>query len=153
MRQDWSPWVVFGAIAAVVVVVAAGSVAFAAMNDESPNISYPDRPANLSADSAVSFSAEYERAYAERDLHDRYRTVRDVEFRVTDSKLLNRTDSGYVVHLRVFLSWKSGDGVADHPYAVNYFVNESVVVRSEFQPEQSPGPDPRRNGMVVEGSQ
>jgi hypothetical protein len=145
-----SPWLVPGVLVLVVLGVGAGSIAYASMSDSGPEVTYPERPSNLSTESATSFVTEYERAHAKNDIYDRYPNVAKVEFRVTESSVLNHTDGGFVIHLEIFLSWKDGEGVADQPYAVNYFVNESVVVRSEFRPEASPGPDPWTNGTVVE---
>lgn len=112
----------------------------------------PERPANLTRESVVRFAEAYERAYGWN--HELSNDTTDLTVNPVRSKVLNETETGYVVHLEVGLSHtRERDGsemVGGGFYTVNYFVNGTTVVRAEAGGQQRPGPDPR-NGTVVEG--
>jgi len=79
--------------------------------------------------------------------------LRYVDVTTERESLVNRTGDGYIMRLLVTSGWATGVGEsseeADAAYTVNYFVNESVVMRARG-PVGERGPNQRTNGTVVE---
>jgi len=110
--------------------------------------SVPDVPANVSAESAAEFAAAYENATVWNEIA----ADADNSLRVnTRAEVVNETDTGFVVYVSGGGSYVACHGearaVADMWLHVNYFVNETTVVRLE-QPENKTD-DPRVNGGQV----
>ena len=113
--------------------------------------SLPERPENLTRENVVGFVENYEQAYKWNE----ELTNGTTELAITPArtKILNVTATGFVVHLEVGFSKTlrrdgsemSGGGF----YTVNYFVNETVMLRAQTGGQVRPGPNPR-NGTVVE---
>ncbi|MFC3477478.1 hypothetical protein [Halobacterium litoreum] len=108
----------------------------------------PDPPANLTAERAASFTAAYENA----TVWNENAPEADHALRVsTEASVVNRTDTGFVVHVSGGGSYAACHGeaeaVADMFLHTNYFVNETTVVRLTH-PENKTD-DPRRHGGEV----
>ena len=108
----------------------------------------PDRPENLTRDSAVEFAKSYEQAYKwNQELTN---NTFNMTISPVRSNVLNTTETGYVVHLEVgFSQTLKSDGdqmVGSGFYTANYFINETTMMRAEAGGQQRPGPNPR-NGL------
>ena len=147
------------AVALAVVLAGCASALPATPNDattttaEPPELTpkpLPDRPGDLTEHRARSFVQSYERAYKwnrERTDDTVDLTINPVRTRVT------READGFVVHLEVGVTRTvrrdGAETVGDGFYTVNYFINETALMRAQTGGQTRPGPDPR-NGTVVE---
>lgn len=110
--------------------------------------SLPERPGELTADTARSFVADYEEATVWNDQFHRHHTL---VVTVDETTVLNRTADGYVVRVMGDVAVTdcrderlvAGDGVI----RTSYFLNDSVVLRLA---EGDGTADPRADGTVVE---
>lgn len=109
---------------------------------------FPEKPSNVNASSAASFAAAYEEALAWNEAVDRADTS------LTSNGVagtVRRAGSGYIVEVDGGASYRTctngSVAVADNFFHVNYFVNETVVIRLE-DPENDTV-DPRTNGGEV----
>lgn len=113
----------------------------------------PSQPTKLTNSSVLAFVSEYEKNYVWTQKLEKYDDLRYVDVAIERESLVNRTGNGYTVHLLVTSGWATGagesSGEADAAYTVNYFVNESVVMRARG-PVGERGPNPQTNGTVVE---
>jgi hypothetical protein len=110
----------------------------------------PDAPENVTRKSVRSFAAAYEEATVwNRQVG--YSTV-SIGAHVSEATVVNRTETGYVVHLEGGFSFQdcrggqrvAGDGIV----RTNYFVNETTAIRLEGPETRTV--DPRNGGTVVE---
>ena len=108
----------------------------------------PDVPENVTAETAVEFAAAYEKASFWNENADKADNSLRVSARAS---VVNETDTGFVVHVSgdggYVACHHSGRAIADAWFRVNYFVNETTVVRLE-EPDNKTD-DPRENGGVV----
>ncbi|WP_327050754.1 hypothetical protein [Halomicrococcus gelatinilyticus] len=110
----------------------------------------PDAPENVTRESVRSFAAAYEEASVWN--RERADSTLSLGVHVSEATVVNRTGTGYVVHLEGGFSFEEcldGSGVAGEGIVrTNYFVNETTVVRLESP--DSRAADPRNGGTVVE---
>jgi len=110
----------------------------------------PDAPGNVTRESVRSFVTAYEEATVwNRELKN---PKISLGVHVSEATVVNRTETGYVVHLAGGFGFEdclggshvAGEGIV----RTNYFVNETTVVRLESP--DSRAADPRNGGTVVE---
>lgn len=105
----------------------------------------PERPANVTEESAIAFAEAYENATVWNDAAPDADNSLYVN---ADGSVLNRTDTGFVVQVTGGGTYTTCHGedqaVADMYLYANYFVNETTVLRLEH-PENETA-DPRRHG-------
>lgn len=111
----------------------------------------PSRPPTFDNSSAVAFAEAFEQAYKwNSDLRN---VTSEMTIDVVESRILERTRTGYVVHFEAGTSvTENRDGqrsAGSGYYTVNYFVNESVIVRSSAGGERDPGPDVANGTRVL----
>ena len=113
----------------------------------------PSQPAELTNSSVLAFVSEYEKNYVWTQNLEGCDDLRYVDVAIERESLINKTDNGYTIRLLVTSGWATGAGEssteADAAYTVNYFVNESVVMRAGG-PGGECGPNPQTNVTVVE---
>ena len=109
----------------------------------------PEKPETLTNETAVAFAVEYEEATTWNDVRKSAEIDLSVDAR---GSVVNRTETGYVVHVTGgFSTYSCHDGaraVGDGFISANYFVNNTTVVRLEYPDNRRT--DPRTNGAVVE---
>lgn len=103
----------------------------------------PSRPPTFDNSSVVAFTEDFERAYKwNTDLRN---ITTEMTINIVESRILNRTTTGYIVHLEAGTSvTETRDGqraAGSGYYTANYFVNESTIVRAAEGGEHDPGPD------------
>lgn len=112
--------------------------------------SYPDHPTNLTTESAARFATQYETAYKWN--HELTADTTNMSITPEHSNTSKAGDDGYVVHLEVGFSktitQNGTKATGDGYYTVNYYINDSTVMRAETAGQARPGPDPR-NGTIV----
>lgn len=109
----------------------------------------PDRPQQLTADSALEYAKTYERRYVRNQVITSRSNVNAVEVTYRTAEVTNETAEGYLVHLRYTLRVDQGGDVTTENYTANYLVTDSVTRRAVAEGFQDPGP-PARNGTVME---
>ncbi|WP_158059041.1 hypothetical protein [Halorussus halophilus] len=111
--------------------------------------SLPEKPAELTNETAVEFAVAYENATTWNEERKNAETELNVN---AQGSLVNRTKTGYVVHVSGGIStYSCHDGqvaVGDGFVRANYFVNDSTVVKLEHPENRTT--DPRDGGVVVE---
>lgn len=105
----------------------------------------PDRPDNVTEESAVAFAEAYENA----TVWNEHAADADNSLYVnTRAEIVNRTDTGFVVYVTGGGTYTTCHGeaqaVADMYLHANYFVNETTAVRLEYPGNVTD--DPRRHG-------
>jgi hypothetical protein len=127
---------------------------------EQGTLETPTPPANLTNASAVSVAEAHARATTwNEDIAGKEFRNQNVD---ADGFVINRTESGYIVHVGVRTSWLTCDGVVADPSQYgqghDYFVNESLLAVNERGPGVGSADEHRpvsvsevlRNGTVVE---
>jgi len=110
----------------------------------------PDAPENVTRESVRSFATAYEEATVWN--RERADSTLSLGVDVSEATVVNRTETGYVVHLAGGFgveacldgSLVAGEGIVQ----TNYFVNETTVIRLESPASRAA--DPRNGGTVVE---
>jgi len=110
----------------------------------------PDAPENVTRERVRSFATAYEEATVWN--RERADSTLSLGVHVSEATVVNRAETGYVVHLEGGFSFEEcldGSGVAGEGIVrANYFVNETTVVRLESPASRTA--DPRNGGTVVE---
>lgn len=109
----------------------------------------PEFPEQIDRDTAGSFAVRFEEAYGYNGAITEDTTELSVSPKI---RSLNETDDGYLIRLRVSIAseatsyeegeWQQGEGHG--AYAVRYFINDTIVVRSNTVPPATGIPDPRK---------
>jgi hypothetical protein len=110
----------------------------------------PDAPENVTRESVRSFATAYEEATVWN--RERADSTLSLGVHVSEATVVNRTETGYVVHLAGGFGFEdcldgshvAGEGIV----RANYFVNETTVIRLGNPDARTV--DPRNGGAVVE---
>lgn len=106
----------------------------------------PERPNQLTSESVRTFVKHLETACKWNGLLQTQTTAMEV---MVERVEVNETRMGYLATLRVSYFSETPSGHGDGEYEVAYFVNESVILRTDEVLPSEPLPDPRRDGTPV----
>lgn len=112
--------------------------------------SAPDSPSDLNESSAISYTENFERFYAwNTELRE---NTTDISINVESSQVVNETRTGFIVNVEVgFSDTRNRSGtetVGSGFYTATYFINDSVVVRSEAAGEHDRGVDLQSGNQI-----
>lgn len=108
--------------------------------------SFPGKPSTLTAETVREFVVERETACLWNELLSSKSERLDTG--VSEIRL-NETESGYIVQVEIAGSETTPAAHADYEYSVNYFVNETMILRTATYQGEFPGPDPRDEGKPI----
>jgi hypothetical protein len=111
----------------------------------------PEKPDNLTADSAARFAVAFEEAYTTRETlaGESFLTYHSLNGLPNPPSGATAVDDGYLYEFGVWEAYTTKYATGDSWYDVRYFISNQSVYRIQGEESDEQLPDPRENGTAV----